>query len=52
MVLLVPDDEGEREWLDRNTYGTWWGGALVCEPRYVEAIVSALTADLGEDEEH
>lgn len=45
IVMLRPDTEAERQWLEANVaYESWqWhGGALACEPRYVEAVLAGI----------
>jgi hypothetical protein len=39
LFLFRPEAPAEREWLEEHTDGTWFGGALVVEPRYVEALL-------------
>jgi len=43
VVLLRPLTRLARRWLEEQTDGTWWGGALVVEPRYVPGLLYALT---------
>jgi hypothetical protein len=48
VALLRPMTDAGREWIDENvpTEGwQWLGGALSCEPRYVENIVEGATGD-------
>jgi hypothetical protein len=42
IVLVQPLSASARQWLERHVMGEtqWWGGALVCEPRYVHALLS------------
>jgi hypothetical protein len=44
IVLLRPATNAGREWLeancDRSGYQPFTGGTLLCEPRYLEAIVA------------
>lgn len=50
LVLLRPDTDAEREWLDEHVAcesWAWWGDALACEPRYVDAILAGLERDVG-----
>jgi len=42
IVLIQPLTADVRSWLREHTDAHWFGGALVCEPRYVEPLVSAL----------
>lgn len=44
VVLVRPTTSDVREWLEANTSeeSQWFGGALVVEPRYVEALVLGL----------
>lgn len=42
IVLVHPTSEEARAWLVANTDGTWWGGALAVEPRYVEGLAMGL----------
>jgi hypothetical protein len=41
LVLLRPTTDAAATWLRESTPedATWWGGALVVEPRYVESIL-------------
>jgi hypothetical protein len=34
-----------RDWLDSNTEGMWYGGALVVEHRYIEALVAGMVEE-------
>jgi hypothetical protein len=45
IVLIRPYTDDVREWLVENTDGTWFGGALAVEPRYVEALVTGLVEE-------
>jgi len=45
IVLVRPQTEDVRQWLVENTDGTWFGGALAVEPRYVEALVAGLVEE-------
>jgi hypothetical protein len=47
IMLVRPDDEAEREWLGENTSeeSQWFGGALVVEPRYLEALLDGLAGN-------
>lgn len=45
IVLVRPQTEDVRRWLVENTDGTWFGGALAVEPRYVEALVAGLVEE-------
>ena len=45
IVLVRPQTEDVRQWLVENTDGTWFGGALAVEPRYVGDIVAALVEE-------
>lgn len=47
LVLVRPLDEEAHTWLQENTEGTWWGGALVVEPRYLEGLLAGM-AECGE----
>lgn len=45
IVMLHPDTDAERQWLeDHVAYESWqWlGGALACDPRYVDAVLAGL----------
>lgn len=45
IFLVRPETSTAREWLDEHTDGTWFGGALAVEPRYVEALVDGMVGD-------
>ena len=45
IVLVRPHTDDVREWLEEHTDGTWFGGALVVEPRYVEELVHGLVEE-------
>lgn len=45
VVLVRPHTSDCHEWLIEHTDGTWFGGALVVEPRYVEALVGGLVEE-------
>jgi hypothetical protein len=47
IVLLRPLTGLVRSWLEEHTDGTWWGGALAAEPRYVPELLYALTEALS-----
>lgn len=47
VALVRPLDDDARAWLDEHTAGTWWAGALVVEPRYVDDLLSGFCADGG-----
>lgn len=42
IVLVRPLDKAARAWLEAHTDGQWFGGALACEPRYVEALLAGF----------
>ena len=42
LMLVRPLVDNVTEWLDQHTDGQWFGGALVVEPRYVEALVEGM----------
>jgi hypothetical protein len=42
ICLMRPTSEGAVAWLKANTDGTWFGGALAVEPRYVDSLVDGL----------
>lgn len=42
VVLIRPLSLEVANWLEEHTHGTWWGGALVVEPRYVEDLLASL----------
>lgn len=42
IVLVRPGSDAVYDWLKENTDGTWFGGALAVEPRYVAALEEAL----------
>ena len=46
IVLVRPLTEAALEWLNEHTDGTWFGGALVVEPRYVEDLIVGAMEDL------
>ena len=39
LVLVRPRTVAARAWLQDHTDGTWFAGALVVEPRYVEPLL-------------
>lgn len=47
IVLLQPLTPEGRDWLEETTDpdATWYGGALVVEPRYVDPILSGARDD-------
>jgi len=48
ITTLLPLNDEARGWLEEHTNGddvTWFGGALVIEPRYVGAIIDGIIAD-------
>jgi hypothetical protein len=48
LTLFRPLTDEGREWLESNTEGTWWGGALAVEPRYaVDLAEGAVEEGLG-----
>jgi hypothetical protein len=43
IILIRPLKKGAREWIDEKVaWEQCFGGAIVCEPRYVEDIVRGL----------
>jgi hypothetical protein len=42
VCLVRPLTPDVRTWLEEHTDGTWFGSALVVEPRYVDTLVTAL----------
>jgi len=45
LVLLDPGSEEATEWLAEHTDGTWWGGCLVVEPRYLSDLLAGMQED-------
>jgi hypothetical protein len=45
IMLIRPHTDDVQAWLIEHTDGTWFGGALVVEPRYVGDIVAALVEE-------
>lgn len=47
LYLLFPASDAGEEWLRAHTAtdATWWGRALVVEPRYVRDIIAGAQAD-------
>ena len=47
ICLLFPATAAAEQWLRAHTAGdaTWWGRALVVEPRYVADIIAGAQAD-------
>lgn len=46
ICLLRPLTEAAEEWIDEHVdTPTWWGPAVVVEPRYVPPIIEGLQAD-------
>jgi hypothetical protein len=44
-MLVRPVSDEARTWLEENTAGQWFGGALVVEPRYALDLVHGLQAE-------
>ena len=42
VVLVRPLTDDARAWLKEHTDGTWFGGALAVEPRYVCNLVVGM----------
>lgn len=42
IILVRPLTERARRWLVKHTDGTWFGGALAVEPRYVEDLADGM----------
>jgi hypothetical protein len=47
LILVHPLTEAARTWLEEHTDGTWFGLALVVEPRYLADLLRGLKADLN-----
>lgn len=47
LFLLLPASDAGEAWLREHTDGdaTWWGRALVVEPRYVPDIIAGAQTD-------
>jgi len=45
IVLVRPLTGDCRNWLHKVTHGTWFGGALVVEHRFVENLVHGLVEE-------
>jgi hypothetical protein len=45
LVLVRPISDSCETWLEDHTSGTWFGGALVCEPRYVGDLLEGMTGE-------
>lgn len=45
LFLFRPTSEEARDWLEENTEGMWFAGALVVEPRYAHALALGLIDD-------
>ena len=47
IVGIRPNTEPAREWIAENVDedAPWFGGALVCEPRYLDDIGHAMVSD-------
>jgi hypothetical protein len=43
--LVRPLSDAATAWLVENTNGTWWGGALAVEPRFVSDLVDGMASD-------
>lgn len=43
--LVRPVSGLGRDWLDEKTDGTWFGGALAVEHRYIEDLVAGMRGD-------
>ena len=46
LCLVRPLEDWAEEWLKENTDGTWWCGALVVEPRYVDDLLNGLAMEV------
>lgn len=42
IFLFRPESDSAREWLEENTDGQWFGGALAVEPRYARDLADAM----------
>jgi hypothetical protein len=53
VVLVRPRTDDAHAWLERHTPddATWFGGALVVEPRYLADLIDGLAADLTTTED-
>lgn len=40
--LVRPLNDEAHDWLDEVTDGTWFGGALAVEPRYVQTLADGI----------
>ena len=50
LYLFRPLNDEAKEWLEENTDGQWWGGALAVEPRYAVGLAEGAAEnglDLG-----
>lgn len=47
VVVISPENDAAEEYLQSKAPedATWWYGGLVCEPRYVQAILDDLIAE-------
>lgn len=45
IFLVRPETSTAREWLDENTDGEWFGGALVVEHSFVLDLVQGMLDD-------
>ena len=45
IVLFRPTNDNTREWLEANTSGTWFGGALVVEHGFAKDLIYGLAAE-------
>lgn len=47
IILLRPHTDAAREWFESNVESGafWFGGAMACEPRYVDDIIDGMLAD-------
>jgi len=45
VFLIRPLTDAARDWLEAHTDGTWFGGALAVEHRYVESLVAGMRED-------
>ena len=46
LVLVRPLTSSVAAWLEEHTNGTWFGGALVVEPRYLDNLLDGLLRDV------
>lgn len=45
VLIVAPQNETAREWLEDHTDGMWYGGGLCVEPRYIDGLMEGMEND-------